>query len=154
MSEAARSNRQYTEDPQGSNDSLSYVTQPFLLVIALNGLMKTLIFLLPSGANDVCDLWLLVQRQRRGKFVVTFNVFKTMKGEGRVGSSRQPNPESQKCWWRMFLAWSDPLHGGRLSRLFKHQQATATKRDGSQDDCKRLTAIIFLTPVVFLSSWW
>lgn len=41
------------------------------------------------------------------------------------------------------------MPGGRLSRLFKHQQATATKRDGSQDDCKRLAAIIFLTPVVF-----
>lgn len=31
-----------------------------------------------------------------------------------------------------------------------HQQATATKRDSSQNDCKRLTAIIFfLAPVVF-----
>lgn len=55
MSEAVRSNRQYTDDSQGSNDSLSYVTQPFLLVIALNGLMKTLIFILPSGVNGVRD---------------------------------------------------------------------------------------------------
>lgn len=50
----------------------------------------------------------------------------------------------------MFLAWSDPTHAGRLSRLFKHKQATAEKRDGSRDDCKRLTAVtFFFTSVVF-----
>lgn len=43
----------------------------------------------------------------------------------------------------MFLAWRDPTHAGRLSRLFKHKQATAEKRDGSRDDCKRLTAVTF-----------
>lgn len=93
MSEAARSNRQYTEDPQGSNDSLSYVTQPFLLVIALNGLMKTLIFILPSGVDGVSDLRLPVQRQRRGKvrrhFLMSTRQWRERSGWDPVASQTQ-----------------------------------------------------------------
>lgn len=66
----------------------------------------------PPEWDGACDLWL--QRQRLGKCVVTFNIFKTMKGGrgwGRERSSRRWNPESQKMLVAGVFSvnWSDAL---------------------------------------------
>lgn len=131
MSEAARSNRQYTEDPRGSNDSLSYVTQPFLPVIALNGLMKTLISILPSGADGACDLWAPVQRQRAWKRAVTFFMSRGQRGEtGGIYSAVKP---------RVAKETAGEAGCSNASRRRRRQ-----KRDGSRDDCQRLKAITLI----------